>query len=53
MGSRVWPEQSIVILTVVPDEETEELMHALRACRATLYPGESMHAFAMPVESML
>ena len=53
LGTETWPETSIIILAVVPDDKQAELMNALKTCRKTLFPGEGMRAFVMPVEAAL
>lgn len=53
LGTHIWPGTSVVVLSVVSDEKKNELMAALRECKARLFPGESVHAFVMPVEETL
>lgn len=50
LGTRVWPGKSIVIFTVLPEGKKDQLLEALKACRASLMPEEGMHAFVLPVE---
>jgi hypothetical protein len=49
-GTHVWPEESVLIFTVVPDEKKDELVAALRQCATQLYPDEGLRAFVLPVE---
>ena len=50
LGTRVWPEKSILIFTVVPDDKKDALLSALKHCATQLYPGEGLRAFVLPVE---
>lgn len=53
LGTQVWPGRSILLFTVIPDDKREALLAALRECRDSLYPGEGMKAFVLPVEEAL
>jgi hypothetical protein len=53
LGTHTWPGTSVIVLTVVSDEKKDELMAALRECKQSLFPGESVRAFVMPVEEEL
>ena len=52
-GNRVWPGQSVVIFTVVPEGKKAQLFSALRECRESLPSADSLHAFVVPVEEVL
>jgi len=52
-GTHVWPDKPIIIFTVVKDEKKNDLMAALRKCSNSLFPGEGMRAFVMPVEEAI
>ncbi len=49
-GTRVWPGNSSLLFTVIPDEKKEEVMSALRNCSIVLFPGEGLRVFVLPVE---
>jgi hypothetical protein len=49
-GTRAWPGEEQVFLSLVPDEAVAELRESLAAARDALPPGERMHAAVMPVE---
>ena len=53
LGTQVWPETSALVFSVVPNEKKDELMAALRECAHSLYPGEGLRAFVLPVEEMI
>ena len=53
LGSRVFPDRSALIFTVVSEEKEHELVSALRHCAAELYPGEGMSAFVLPAEKVI
>lgn len=53
LDTRVWPGSSRLLFTVVPDNKADELFDAIRDYKATLYPGEGIKAFVLPVEKML
>jgi len=52
-GTRIWPEESILILMVVDDDRKAQLLELVRHCQSRLYPAEGMRAFVMPVEEIL
>ena len=52
-GNRIWPGQSVVIFTVVPEDKKAGLLSALRECRNSLTSSDSLHAFVLPVEEVL
>jgi hypothetical protein len=49
MGTRVWPEKSILIFTVVPEDKKDALLSGLKDFTTRLYPGEGLRAFVLPV----
>ena len=49
-GTRAWPGQSTVVVTIVPDDRVMELEDALRGLAADAQPGERLHVAVMPVE---
>lgn len=49
-GTRAWPGQSTVVVTIVPDDRVSELEDALRALAADAQPGERLHVAVLPVE---
>lgn len=49
-GTRVWPGKSSLIFAVVPDEQKDDVMGALRNCSIVLFPGEGLRVFVLPVE---
>ena len=53
LGTRAWPEKSLIIFTVVSDDKKDELVAALKQCEKSLFPGEGMRAFVMPVEESI
>lgn len=53
-GSRAWPGESTLFVSVVPETESDEIVDALRALRdepAADGIGERIHVAVMPVES--
>jgi len=52
-GDKVWPGESVILFTVIPDAKRDELLAALRQCEESLYPEEGMAAFVLPVEEVL
>ena len=50
LGTRVWPDKSIMVFTVIADEKKDALLDELRHCARQLYPGEGLRAFVLPVE---
>lgn len=53
LGTRVWPDKSVLMFTVVSDEKKDELVAALKECRKNLFPGEGMKAFVLPAEEAI
>ncbi len=52
-GTRIWPDESILIFMVIEDEKRAEIVELVRECKARLKPAEGMHAFVLPVEEIL
>ncbi len=50
-GSRAWPGESTLFVTVVTSERSPSLENALRAEVARLVPGERLHVAVLPTES--
>ncbi len=53
LGTHTFPGTSALLFTVVPAAQATELTDALRALKGQLYPGESLHAFSVPVEAVV
>jgi hypothetical protein len=53
LGSRLWPDTSIIVFTVIPDEKVDELLTDLRQCSEALFPDEGMRVFVMPAEQVV
>lgn len=51
LGTHAWPEKSCLIFTVVADEIAADLIAAIRDYHKSLYPGEGLKAFTLPVET--
>jgi hypothetical protein len=50
-GSRAWPGESTLFLSVVPAQQSDELLDSLRAETAQLPPGERLHVAVLPTET--
>ncbi len=50
-GSRAWPGESTIFVSVVPDAQVEEVVDGLRAETDRLHPGERLHVAVLPVET--
>ena len=53
LGTRVWPGKSLIMFTVLPEGKERELLDAIKTCKRSLLPEESMHAFVLPVEEAI
>ena len=51
LGTHTWPGKSAIFFTVVPSEETETLIAALKEYQQGLYGGEGLRVFSLPVET--
>jgi hypothetical protein len=52
-ATHAWPGQSVLIFTVIPKEQADALVEALRAFKAKLYQGEGIRVFAMSADMLL
>lgn len=50
-GTRAWPGETTMIVSMVPADRAESLKVALRTEAAQLPPGERLHAAVVPTES--
>ena len=50
-GSRAWPGESTLFLSVVPAQQSEELLTSLRAETGRLPAGERLHVAVLPTET--
>jgi hypothetical protein len=53
LGSRVWPDTSIIVFTVIPNEKVDGLVSDLRRFSEDLFPDEGMRVFVMPAEQVV
>lgn len=53
LGTRLFPEESVLIFTVIPESRQEELVAALKDFASKLYQAEGMKVFALPVETLV
>lgn len=52
-GTHTWPGQSVLIFTVIPKDQAESLVQALREFKSKLYGSEGIRVFAMPAEMLI
>jgi hypothetical protein len=50
-GTRAWPGDSTMFVSVVPADATAALLDALRELAGQLPPGERLHAAVLPTET--
>ena len=50
-GSRAWPGSATLFVSVVPEEQSAELVATLRGETAQLPTGERLHVAVLPTES--
>jgi hypothetical protein len=50
-GSRAWPGESTLFVSIVPAPQSEELVESLRAETTELPAGERLHVAVRPTES--
>jgi hypothetical protein len=50
-GTRAWPGESSLFLTVTPPDQVDQLVAALRSEAGTLPAGERLHVAVLPTES--
>lgn len=53
LGTRLWPEKSIIVFTVISDDRKDDLLADLRRCSESLFPEEGMRVFVLPVEAVI
>jgi hypothetical protein len=49
-GTRAWPGESSVLLSVVPDEHVARIADGLKELASDAVPGERLHVAVLPVE---
>lgn len=49
-GTRAWPGESTVFISIVREEQVASLEEALRALANGVMPGERLHVAVLPVE---
>lgn len=52
-GSRAWPGDVSIYFSIVPQEQLDELMVALREGAQELETGERLHAAVLPTETFI
>ena len=52
LGTHVWPGKSVLVFTVVAASKKEELVLALKEYHESLFEGEGLRVFTLPVESL-
>jgi nitrogen regulatory protein PII len=52
-GTTLWPEKSIIVFSVISDDRKDGLLKDLQACSKSLFPGEGMRVFVLPVEEAI
>lgn len=50
-GSRAWPGESTLFVSVVPQEQSDELVTSLRDAAGALPAGERLHVAVLPAET--
>lgn len=53
LGTHAFPGTSALMFSVLPQADLDRVVAVLRELRGRLYSGESLHAFLLPVESIL
>jgi hypothetical protein len=53
LGTRIWPGRSVLLFAVLPEEQIDGLILALKTWAAGLPPAEGVRAFAVPAETIL
>ena len=53
LGTHAWPGKSSLLFTAVAPQKKDELVAALRELAASMYSGESLRAFILPVETAI
>ena len=52
-GTRAWPGESTLFMSVVPTERVEALTAALVAARASLAPSDRLHVVVLPTDTFI
>jgi nitrogen regulatory protein PII len=52
LGTHAFPGKSVLIFTVVASGKKDELVAALKEYHDTLFEGEGLRVFALPVEAL-
>lgn len=52
LGNHTWPEMNSALMTVVPDEQVDELLYTIRKLDARS-PEVGVHAFVWNIEQMV
>ena len=52
LGTHTWPGKSVLVFTVVASAKKDELVQALKEYNESLFEGEGLRVFALPVESI-
>ena len=52
LGTHTWPGKSVLVFTVVASAKKDELVAALKTYHDSLFEGEGLRVFALPVESL-
>ena len=50
-GSRAWPGDTTLFFSVVPQDQSDELVATLRTESSVLPPGERIHVAVLPTET--
>jgi len=53
LNSHTWPGKSVLIFTVLKKAKAQELLKALKEFQGTLYEGEGLRAFVLPVQDAI
>jgi hypothetical protein len=52
-GTRAWPGESSLFVSVVPKDRADDLVATLGAEARTLSPGEHLHVAVLPLETFI
>ena len=52
LGTHTFPGKSVLVFTVVASSKKDELVQALKEYHESLFEGEGLRVFALPVESI-
>lgn len=53
LGTPAWPDRSMLLFTIVPDDRRAVLSESLKKFKTLLYPEEGLRAYILPVEEEL